>query len=610
MSVERMLEFPYTIPSFLLCLVGVHELGRKITGKSSASEPALAFSAGWTIWMLLLLLLGMTSKLSMQSVYSSQLVFLPLGLTGLPRILKNTHAFFAQTFAKFSILEKGLLVFCLMLFIVRLFRAILPHLGWDALGYHYSLVEARLNAGDLAPLYDIPVDRRVPLTGVLFRAIPFSMDEYGRVISLFHLFLMLLCSFQVARIVRERMNLFAALFAAIAFFSLTDWAVYATGPGDETIMSLFFIASVSVVLKPDCSLWELAIAWLLAGLCLSIKITAVFWTPALVVLLCMKSKKSLQWLPLFVLLFLLPPILAHGKTWLDYGGVYPLERNFNFFYKGGDANKTFQPDSRQVLDDKALLGDSFGMTDRQVRDEAFLHVPSNLLVLFTLPLGPFFCWGLIVLLFERKKTMPLPKGWRGVTLFLAVTLLLALIAWPFTPPALFRYLMPVWPLVAILSAFLVFGEASRDKRNWIFSLCLLMLFYAFGLEAKAVKNLMSSNLLNPKEYWMEKSADASLLRRFEDLRSPSERAFYVGPCSYLLPPGDLSAMAGNETGYRMNRDFPAWLKEKKIDWWVYSSKVDRLGKFHRKRCEYLQRQGWLKPVYTGGDGLIFRVSTP
>ncbi len=511
------------------------------------------------------------------------------------------------------LLLRALLLLLVGLEMMRLFRCLLPALGWDALGYHLTLADAYLTRGALdPPPWYFPADRRVSPAGVLLKAWLMAFDSEGRVVTVMNGALHAVLIAEIASLAALLLPLRLALLVAAAYAALPEAAVHAAGAGDEMLLSLILLAGLRRVLKPATLLVSKRMApllGLLLGFALAIKMTTVFWMLPLVPLLLWRQRRR----PLRGLLFLaLLALVAggyHGHSYSRYGAVFPFERHANLLYSGQPGQPRVLA-GEEIRAERKTLGLERDFNEVDILDNWRSRTWSNLRALPRVPAGPFLLW-LLPFFFLRPAS---PRSWRRAALaglgFAAFVLLASAAAWHFTPPAFFRYHLPTW---AVLVAAAMVGVAGWcHQRGWESTLVLplsALLMVAFFLEGRQIAALtLDRPVLDPARYRQRYVADGPLALRLTALKKPGEAVFYIGPASFLFRgPRVFPAQLGNEAGWRRISDIESFLVQEHIQWWVTSAACSKLDPAYEALTDYFLQHGWLSLVEKLPAGQIFRV---
>ncbi|MBF0244537.1 MAG: glycosyltransferase family 39 protein [Planctomycetes bacterium] len=493
---------------------------------------------------------------------------------------------------------------------LRLVESFLPGISWDTLGYHLYLLRERLLQHDLSALFDVAVDRRVPLAGVLVKVWPMSLDLFGRAVSVFHWGLYVALLTLVYRTGRLCFGDRGGWWALLALASLPDYVVYALSAGDEALLALLAAAVVhrAAGYRPQrASGWDVLTVWCLLGLAVAVKLTALFFVPPLALWLFFSSSaKRLRWVGL-----LLAVVLAsafHLKTYSDYGGVYPFTRNQNLLYRGEEGGqKLVSPEV--VRQQRELMGLARHENDRGFLDDPLGRLRHNLGCLASLPFGPFPWWGLLFMFFITSPGSPAASGRRALplALFCLLPLLLSMVIWPFSPQALMRYHMPVWgPLLAcclgatslVATHFRLHGQAE--------AVLLLLLGFALALESRVLYDRFSPEaLVNPTLYWTDHARDGRLIAALKERAGEGGKVAYIGPSAFLLDRPAWVWSLGNESGWRDPLGVERRMEEEGIGFLAISSQAAGIDPFFDALVDYLQTRGSLVEEKSPEGGRIF-----
>lgn len=593
-------------------------IGQKFFIHDSKAGIALKAATGWLCIYLITLALAISSGLHANTmIVASLLAFLLFGktiLSGIFSLLKSI----SDTYRSSSSLEKIILILIFVLLVIRAFQAFSPSINWDSLNQHLPLLSARLDQQNLDPMYELPTDRRTPISGVLLKLPLYCFGQDGRSISLAFFGFYIIVLLQLWNLLSRLCSRLAALFSIACFISWTDISIYFKHLGDEAYFCLFIMAIVSSLLLKPNSLRSHFVASIILGLCCSIKLTALFFAPFIACVYLIRHSRSVKpiMMVLCLLCFALFALTPYLKQKMDYQMIYPLQRWTNLMEFGPEAPSVFDFETIQVK--RAALGLEDHRDNQKVSRHAFSKWIANSKKLIYLPLGPYLYWMLIMLgfsLFFRPRFSE-QKHFHFVSLGISllivlVCLNLAMLAWNFSPQALTRYLLPLWCIWAIALGFFFkeYSKAFHVEKFLKFSLILCLLF-SLGLEGKQVLKTINMNpFQNSRNYWLQHSADGPLIKTWEQLTQGHDNAtFYMGnTCIFFMQIQHRVAQVGNEVGWRDPSDFMNYLSHKNLQYFVYSYSAEKNDHMYRVLKDHCLKAGKLSLLSTHPQGEIYKI---
>jgi hypothetical protein len=354
------------------------------------------------------------------------------------------------------------------------------------------------------------------------------------------------------------------------------------------------------------------------GLCCSIKLTAFFFIPFIACVYLVRNYRGIK--PIMILAcsacFFIFALTPYFKQKHDHHMIYPLQRWTNLMEFGPNTPEVFNFDL--IKKKRMALGIENHRDNQKVSSHPFSKWVANFKKLIYLPLGPYFYWGILMLLFGLivKIKFSQQKHFHFISLGLAafivtVCLNLAMFAWDFSSQALTRYLLPLWCIYAITLGifFYEFSKAYKITKFLKFTLLLCLLF-PLSLESKQViQTLQKKPFQNSRDYWLEHSSDGSLIKAWQQLTQNQEPStFYMGNASILfMQPQHHVAQVGNEVGWREPNDFLKHLTNKNFEYFVYSYSAEKIDPMYRLLKEHCIKSGRLSLIVSNSTGEIYQI---
>lgn len=606
-----MFDFVLLLLTFVVILLLPMSLGRRfLSGSNSNAE---AYAIGLLLLTGLCFVLGAFSILHVKVIVAVALALFCIHL----KQLKECVAVMVNGFKQYwnhDQWAKTLIVLVLTLLCIRFFRALVPLLNWDSVGYHFLQLRERLIQGDLAELFHVATDRRSPLLGVISKSWAFAFDSAGSGVVMLNFCAYLMSLIFIAKSVKQLINLKAVLLTVCAVVSLTDIAVYIISAGDEALLGLSVCFAVWKLVEPksESKRWVQITPFLFLGLGMGLKLTALFWIPILVMCLVWKFISDKRLVGLGFIGFLLVSCWGYFDTYQKYDMVYPFTRWTNLLYTGQEGTPMFTAEA--MRQERKLLGLEKDTNDHPLADKIKTTWLSNAKKWLFLPLGPYVLWFVIALPFMlyMLKKESYPKMWffiKGVMLGLFI-LAITMAAWPLSPQAFMRYHLPTW-LFFIPSMFAIVYLVSEKFKliKGLSQMLIVMLVFACLIEAKALLAHSPISIFKPtKEYWEQKLADGKILQKFQAKRQTGQASIYFGSCGFFLE-GEKTwfAQLGNEVGWRSPKKLEEFLNRQKIVWWVIGESCEKLENPYTALTKVLISKKILVLDERVGAGAIYRV---
>ncbi|MBF0196955.1 MAG: hypothetical protein HQL32_04565 [Planctomycetes bacterium] len=573
-----------------------------------------ATALGWVALSFLLSLLALLGLLNREFVVIMLLAMNAFLYKEACALLRNFFSEVRKLVLESDGVGKCLLLVIAALLIMRFSRCFLPTLNWDSLNSHLLLLRERLNIGDLSPIYNIPTDRRVPLGGLFCKMAAYVFDPAGRTVIVAHFGIYVTLISLVYQMMVNLTNRKSGLIVLGVYVSISELMIYMNGLGDEALLSLMvmsgfaFFTSKDHIVRPG----QIMAAWAFLGFTFAIKMTALFWAPALAILLLWKFSKQIKWSLLGILFALIIASVWQYRTWHEYETVYPFLRWSNLLHEGGKDMKSFN--LSYVKDQRVEWEIGLHRDGSTVVADPIGRFQQNLIRLPRLPLGPYLLWALLLAVFLLAKKAALEKQEKKTILaclaFAAMAILPSMLAWKFTPQAMFRYHLPTWgPFLLALSLLMQRGVVIYGLRTSVMLLLVFHLCFQGALEAKVLfKEFRRDHLLSPVSYWQKYSAEGELLSLMKK-RIGEEKIMYLGINCALVPgEGHWYIQIPNETGWRAIEEIPVFLNKQNIQYWVLSAANEGLDEpLYRKLTQILEAQGVLTLYDSCSQGKIFTV---
>lgn len=567
-------------------------------------------AVGWIVLLLLITLISLFSILSLKTILIFSICFSFYFwkdfLTYVREVLINIF----NISSSLSKIEKVFFSILILLICVRLLRSFIPTLNWDSLNNHLLLIRERLFVGDLSPIWHVPTDRRVPLNGVLLKLWPFSFDQNGRVLVFLNVSLHLFSASLIFKRVATLCNIRLALIALAMYLSLSDIYVYSVSAGDEAFMSFFILVVVDqVLLNHTKNKKQIVCIWLLLAIVMSIKMTALFWLPWLLILFLFSHLYNFKTHFLGLILFLSMVLFSYTFNYRNYQMIYPFQRWSNLLMEGDSQVKMYKPDDIKLQ--RKELGLQDDVNNKAVIDAFLDKLFKNLKTSLSLPLGPYPLWIAFVVLVAcigyknhfLDKSFLIPFG------LVLICFLASLITWPFSAQAMFRYHLPTWSIL-MLSLGLGIGcfVQKYGLKNIILFSTMTLVMLALCIEVKATYQLSDRNMFDPKRYWQVRAPEGELVLYIHQILQEDERVFYLGMNSSLLKPGKhWYAQYGNEVGWRSPEKLVELLRKKRIKYWVYSNQFQKHDQIYERITQYLLDQKFIFLVKSINIGKVYQV---
>jgi hypothetical protein len=199
----------------------------------------------------------------------------------------------------------------------------------------------------------------------------------------------------------------------------------------------------------------------------------------------------------------------------------------------------------------------------------------------------------------------------GLIFVVALTLLLSMISWSFSPQAITRYLLPVWFWMAVCCSKAL---SSVIKESVVFRSIklslLILLSYSFFIESKVLFGRLNpqSSIWTPVTYWKNTCPDGPLLVHWNKIKHQNDRVFYAGSAGVLMAgEGHWLAQAGNEVGWRAPEKLKKFLSREKLRWWIIARSAIRVDPVYQALSDEAERLGLIEKVIELDSGLIYRV---
>jgi len=502
--------------------------------------------------------------------------------------------------------ETALWTLALALAAVRLGLALLPLNNWDSLNHHLPLLLSRLTEGGWSPMPWVATERRTPLFSILPKLWATALDPTGRALVVQHLLLGISLLWGLARLIRSRFpDLFWAM-PLLMIWSLSDIWRHLLTAGDEIWMVLGTVSFVALCWERVGSRRQgfIAVAVLVAGM--GIKATAIFYVLPFGLAGFFFLRGGLLRRCLGVAFGVILAGIAMGPNLWNYNMAYPFNR-------WSDLLSTEAPEvlsSQEVKVQRASLGLADHRDNLSPGSKALVNLKNNLEQFPRLALGPYLIWALLgMILLGKGWARNWPQGSASTLTLSMLAVFLAMLAWNFSPQALYRYLLPVW-WVFLLSLGVILAGTKAFAPKWLGLGVGLMLLFALGLEGRElIRRSQQPHPLSPQRHWLATAHDGPLIDTWLKQKSESDRAFYIGSLSLMMVDQERHWLAqlGNETGWRRPEDLKSFLAREGIDWWIFSFDADRLDPVYRKLTERLKTEGVLERVSALESGEIYRV---
>lgn len=611
--------------SLLLSLIGAliysllpWAIGQKILKHDPKSGIALKTTTGWIVVFFITLILSLGPGLNANSIIALSLLAVVIFGKTIYLGVRQLSISSIETFRSSSALERLIFILIIALLTLRAFQAFAPSTNWDSLNQHLPLLSARLEQQNLDPVYQLPTDRRTPISGILLKIPIYCFGQDGRSISLTFFGIYLIVIFQIWTLLFRLCSRLSALIAVCCFVSWTDVAIYFKHLGDEAFFCLFVTAiTASLLLKLNSHKAHFLVS-ITMGICCSIKLTALFFIPFLACVYLYRYFRDLK--PSIILgsllcffIFALAPYLKQKH---EHHMIYPLQRWTNLMEFGPQVPKVY--DFKTIQSKRAEHGLNNHRDNQKVSSHPFSKWLSNFYHLKYLPLGPYFLWAILMLIFSIFQKVPFSeqKRFNFSTLFISALIVftclnLAMIAWDFSPQAITRYLMPLWCIYAIVLGifFFEFGKSLKIEKNlkFLFLLCLL---FSFSLESKQGWQTLKKNpFQNTHAYWLDHCADAKLIEAWKNITQEQQAStFYMGNSSILfMQPQHQVAQVGNEVGWREPKAFLQYLTDHEFKYFVYSFSAETIDPMYRVIKDYCANSKKLALVNSNSNGEIYQI---
>jgi len=590
-------------------------LGQWVFEKASEVSLSMKAATGWLLIYLLTLAMALGFGLNRGTLIAMSLILACFVLKIIVKGVCSLYFNLKLIVKDASRLEKiALLVSCAILSI-RFIQSTTPTLNFDSLNQHLPLLAARLAQGDLAPLYELPVDRRIPFSGVIVKLPLYCFGEDGRAISIANFGIYLLLIFQIWETLKKSGSKTAAVIAIICIISWIDIATYFRHVSDEPIFCLLMMAAMSTILiRPK----SVGVYWVLAcvlGLCFSIKLTTLFFVPIVVVMIAIKCAKehALGNSLCLVLLALSFGGISYIKQYNDYHMIYPIKRGTDLMDFGPDIPKVY--DFEEMRQNRLALGLLDHVDNQKIGNGVFSKWTANFNKLIYLPLGPYIYWSLLALPFmylKRRET----KGALSLQLRMCfgvvlLSLNLAMCVWSFSPQAMTRYLLPIWGVWAMgLGLFFSVFLESYQIKNWMYGCLLLLLCFCIGIEGRATYVILKrSPWQSIDDYWLKYSSDGPLIKLWQEKTGGQMPTYYVGNASFLMRNSQHRyAQVGNEVGWRDPDKFIEYLDSGRFKFLVYSQSAASLDPMYALLVNRAVEHGVITLTEDSSHGQIFSIN--
>ena len=415
-------------------------IGHQLFKNDSKAGIALKTASGWFFIYLICCGLAFVSGLRQHCLIIIFTSLFFLFSRTIFRGLLNLISTSLEIFRSSTLIERLIFVSILVLLSLRAFQATTPTINWDGLNQHLPLLSARLEQGDWNPIFEIPTDRRTPMSGVLLKISAYSFGLDGRALSLTYLGIYIIILCQLWKLLYTLCSKTAALFCCACFASWTDIAVYFRHLGDEPLFCLFISSVItSIFIKPKVS-YAIQINFALLGLAFSIKLTTLFFVPFIGLIYLARTYKSYPTKTLFISLGigLFFALLTYTKQHHDYNMIYPLQRWTNLLEFGPNTPEVL---SFETVREKRL---DYGIIDhrdnKSVTKDYLSKWFNNSKKLIYLPLGPYTYWIPLLIIFSLfgKVTFSEQKHLHLISfticfVIVLVCLNLTMSAWDFSP---------------------------------------------------------------------------------------------------------------------------------------------------------------------------------
>ena len=564
-------------------------------------------------WLLLSLYTGLFLVIGIANQLSLQISYIFISILLLPRSFNLFQLIISKIkrIKEFSRLEKILLSLCIILLCLRLFRCLLPNLNWDTLNNHFLLLSERLKVGSLEAIPWIPTDRRVPLGGSLYKLIPLTFNESGRLIIFNNFIFYFVSILSIGQILKKLYDYKAMLLGCSIFLSIPNLFVHINNAGDEAMMSLIIIYIISTtVFNNSFSKRDLVFSSLSLTLLLSIKLTALFWVPFLFLFLIYKGKTYKKTLLSSLFIFCIFVLLIYYREYSNYQMVYPFTRWSDLLLEPPES-RVF--DSNSITHERYQLGLEDDFNNKKIHNNIFDKFIQNLKTFFTLPLGPFIPW--LFILFWPYKIFKCSSSKIIVTiLFIIVfSLSMSFCAWQFTAPALYRYHLPTWFLLLLTLNILLYERLNHWKLIKVaFSITLVIILFCSVLETKVgILPYKKSFFFQSEVFWKRHASEGKFIEFIHrEYSKEPQNFFYIGNACFLLKGNsNWYAQIGNEVGWRSTEHIGIFIKEKNIKFWARSFNSDKIDPIYSKLTQYLLEQKIILFDKTSPYGNVYKINS-
>jgi len=563
-------------------------------------------------WLLLSLTTAFLLIIGLANYFVLQISFISVSILLLPRTIKLCKNFVLEIngFKAFSHLEKILLSLCIALIMLRCFRCLLPNLNWDTLNNHLLLLSERLKMGSLNAIPWVPTDRRVPLGGSLYKLIPLTFNESGRLIVFNNFIFYCICILSLGQKLKKIFDVKAMLFGLAIFISIPELFIHINNAGDEAMMSLIIIYIIlTAIFKSNFSKSDLFYCFLAIGLLLSIKPTALFWTPFLFLLLIFRGRNHKKNLLFSALMFSLFVLLIYYREYSNYKMVYPFTRWSDLLLEPPESRIY---NSTRITQERHELGMEDDFNNKKIHQNIIGKFIQNIATFLKLPLGPFIPW-LFILLWPYKF-LKLSSSKKVYVMLLVATfsLLMSFCAWQFTAPALYRYHLPTWYLLLFAVVILLYIRLIHWNLLKIAIVAIqLLLIFNIALEIKVGILPYKQSILSHSYTFWERHASEGRFVAFihKEYSQKPQNFFYIGNACFLLR-GDFNwyAQIGNEVGWRNAQRIAIFIKEKNIKYWARSFNSDKIDPIYSRLTQYLLDEKVITLDKKSPYGNIYKVS--
>ena len=460
-----------------------------------------------------------------------------------------------------------ILAFALMV-LVMILRALTPPHAVDEAIYHLASVKRFIEAGSLAPLYDIAQGNTHMLAHMLYA--PCLMIGADSAAKLLSVGFALLVSFALYAYARRFFDERIGYLAALAFFGAGMVVeVGVTARIDVTLAGVLFLATyaMTVYLDDRRPKW-LYLSAFLAGIAIGIKLTALIWVGALGCAYLIQTlpgasaRERLRHLRLGAYYFLI--LVAVVSPWLVknyvyfHDPVYPFVKGETVSDRRSEAVSYFGPVEEQKLEQyfqraqerNPRLSEAIGQILADAAARRPERHPLQFWGYFTDPMlynvgepfhGPNYLFVLcpLFLLFGRDRKL--------IWLAICCVVFFVLMVWSAWTA---RYLLPLYPPLTLISAYVVIKATQWLEPK-------------FGL-AKALPTLallLTTGVTGYSEAWQ-----LIKYRELNYINGSLTRADYMSlvfyyPCiRYVnenVPPGAKILMMGSQMGYDLKRSYVA-----------------------------------------------------